>query len=164
MSNQYYTPGPTPPGQPTVTIQHYDHPYPYPYSTPPQPIPQYTFGDIHDPVPPQIPTPMSMNGFYPNNNIQFHESSVFPVPPPVQQPKENESGEAPTTQSKRHHYSKEQTDYLLLRFAENTHPSKERKLEISQAIGVTFQQVSTWFTNRSVFPANYYFTFAENSS
>ena len=113
MSNQYYTPGPTPPGQPTVTIQHYDHPYPYPYSTPPQPVPQYTFGDIHDPVPPQVPTPMSLNGFYPNN-IQFHESSVFPVPPPVQQPKENESGEAPTTQSKRHHYSKEQTDYLLL--------------------------------------------------
>jgi len=147
MSNHYYTPGPTPPGHPTVTIQHYDHPHSYPYSTPPQPIPQYTFGDIHDP--PQVPTPMTMNGYYPNN-IQFHESSVFPVPPPVQPTKENEP-EAPTTQSKRHHYSKEQTDYLLSRFAENTHPSKERKLEISQAIGVTFQQVSTWFTNRLVF-------------
>jgi len=148
MSNQYYTPDPTPPGHPTVTIQHYeyDHPYPYPYTTPPQPIPQFTFGDIHDS--PQVPTPMNMNGYYPNN-IQFHESSVFPVPPPVQQPKEIEP-EAPTTQSKRHHYSKEQTEYLLVRFAENTHPSKERKLEISQAIGVTFQQVSTWFTNRSV--------------
>jgi hypothetical protein len=33
MSNQYYTPGPTPPGHPTVTIQHYDHPHPYPYNT-----------------------------------------------------------------------------------------------------------------------------------
>jgi len=149
MSNQYCTPGPTPPGHPTVTIQHYeyDHPYPYPYTTPPQPIPQFTFGDIHDS--PQVPTPMNMNGYYPSN-IQFHESSVFPVPPPVQQPKEIEP-EAPTTQSKRHHYSKEQTEYLLVRFAENTHPSKERKLEISQAIGVTFQQVSTWFTNRLVF-------------
>lgn len=141
MSNQYYTPGPS--GHPTVTIQHYDNSHPYPYTTPPQPIPQYTFGDIHDPIPLQAgPSPM---GFYPNN-IQFHESSVFPIPPPLR-PSEVES-EAPTTQSKRHHYSKEQTEYLLLRFAENTHPTKERKLEISQAIGVTFQQVSTWFTNR----------------
>jgi hypothetical protein len=144
MSNQYYNPGPPPGQHPTVTIQHYDHPYPY--STPPQPMPnaQFTFGDIHDQVP--IPPPSQM-GFYPNN-IQFHESSVFPVPPLVQA--QEAEVEPPTTQSKRHHYSKEQTEYLLLRFAENTHPSKERKLEISMAIGVTFQQVSTWFTNRSV--------------
>jgi len=147
MSNQYYIPPPGHGQHPAVMIQQYDHSYPYSYTSQPLPNAGYTFGAIHDPAPP--PT-----NYYPGNpNIQFHESSVFPVPLPVLPilpPTQDAEPEAPTRSSKRHHYSKEQNEYLHARFSEGTHPTRERKMEISSAIGITLTQTSTWFTNRSV--------------